>query len=488
MRSPRADLAEVVATAARWSLASSIAQRVAQVGVGVVVARLVVPADMGVYASALVAVALVVGISELGVSVAVVRTQRPVHLVAPTATTIALTWSLVITGGLMVCAPWLAAALGSPSAAGPLRLMALAVVVGGVSAVPAAQAQRTFRHRRRAASDLIGFGTGALTTVVMAAAGTGAWSLAAGRVVTNLVAAVVLMSAPTLRSRLGYRRDAARELLGIGLPLTGAGLVALALWQIDYVVVGRHLGGPALGVYVLAFNLASWPVTALSVAARAVTLPAFAELRGDADRFRSAFPLALRTVLSAALPAAMVITITAPSLIRVVYGVRWNAAGEVLVVLAWLGAVRVVVDVAVDFLAAAGRTAAVLWGHTLWFVTLTPALMVGARVGGLRGVGLAHVVTATVVALPVFMRSVSALGVSARLILHAVSRPAAATSVGGLAGFAVTRPLPDDLSVLVVGASVSLMCCVAVLWPARPWNVSAPSVSVALDPEVRPWP
>lgn len=486
MNTPRADLGQVVAAAARWSLMSSVVQRVAQVGVGIVVARLVAPADMGVYAAALVAVALVVGISELGVAVGVVRTARPIHQVAPTAVTIAVVWCLSITVALMAVAPQIARALGAPAASGPLRLMAVAVVIGGISAVPAALAQRSFRHRRRAVAELVGFGVGATLTVVMAAAGAGAWSLAAGRVSTNLIAAAVLMASPSLRHRPGWHADSARELFGIGLPLTGAGLVALALWQVDSVIIGRHLGAASLGWYVLAFNLASWPVTALSVAARAVTLPAFAELRSDPARCAAAFPVALRTVLSAAIPAVVLLTITGPALVRVVYGSRWSAAGEVVAVLAWLGALRVIVDVAVDFLAAAGRSVAILWTHAVWLGALVPALLVGSRVNGLVGVATAHVAIASIVAIPILLWAVAALGVSVGAVASAVRRPLAAGVVAGTVGFTATRPLPDDLAVLAVGSFAVAAGSAAVLWPIRPWRTT-PALTLAAT-EVHTWP
>lgn len=481
MNAPRADLGSVVAVAARWSLASSLVQRLAQVVVGIVVARLVAPAEMGVYATALVVIALVVGISELGVSVAVIRSGRPLDQVAPTAASIAWLWSGVVTLTVVAAAPWFAGALGSPGAAGPLRLMALAVLVGGVSAVPNAVAQRTFRHRRRATAELAGFTVGAGTTLLLAAVDTGAWSLAAGRVVTNLVGAAILLAAPTLRHRPGFARGVARELLAIGLPMTGAGLVALALWQVDSVVVSRSLGSTALGVYVLAFNLASWPVTALSVAARSVTLPAFTELRADPERFAAALPLALRTVLSVAAPAVALLVVTAPSLVRVVYGVRWSEAGRVLVVLALLGGVRVAVDVAVDFLTAAGRTAGVVWLHVAWLLALVPALIMGARGGGLLGVAAVHVLVATAVAVPIALRAVAALEVGVSALARAVRRPVLGALAGGLSGLLVTRPLPDDLAVLAVGSTAVLLGCGAVL---RPWRSIAPLTPA---PEVSRW-
>lgn len=468
MTEPRHDLGRVVATAARWSLASSIVQRIAQVGVGIVVARLVAPTEMGVYATALVVIALVVGISELGVSVAVVRSPRPLEQVAPTAVVIAWSWSAFVTVSVVLGAPWFARMLGSPNAAGPLQLMAAAVLVGGFSAVPAAVAQRTFRHRRRASSELIGFAAGALLTVGLAAAGAGPWSLAAGRLATNLVGAAVLVSSPSLRHRPRFEPAVARELLSIGIPLTGAGLVALALWQVDSIVISRLLGSTALGVYVLAFNLASWPVTALSVAARAVTLPAFSELRSDPERFAAALPMALRTVLSVAAPVVAVLMVTAPSLVRVVYGVRWSAAGEVLVVLALLGAVRVTVDVAVDFLVAAGRAVPVLRMHVAWLAVLVPALIVGTNTHGMVGAAVAHVVVAAIVAVPIVVGAVGACRVSMRDLVRAVRRPVLGALLGTAAGLALTRPLPDDLAVVVVGTTAVLVAWAVVI---RPWQL-----------------
>jgi len=478
---PRADLGQAVVSAARWSFTSSIVQRGAQVVVGVIVARLVAPADMGVYAIALVVIALVVGISELGVAVGVIRSERPLAQIAPTAVAIAWSWSGAVTVGVLAGAPWLASTLGSPDAAGPLRLMAFAVLVGGLSAVPGAVAQRTFRHRRRAVSELVGFAVGALTTVILAAAGAGAWSLAAGRLVTNLVGAAVLVSLPALRYRPAFAPSVARELLRVGVPLTGAGLLALALWQVDSVVVGHGLGSTALGVYALAFNLASWPVTALTVAARSVTLPTFAELRGDPERLTAALPVALGTVLTVAAPAVALLMVTGPSLVRVVYGMRWNAAGEVLVILAVLGGLRVAVDVMIDFLTAAGRTGTVLWVHLAWLAALVPALVLGSAAEGLLGVGGAHVAATGAVAVPLVVAAVRSLDVALLDLARAVRRPVLGAGAGWALGTLATRPLPDDLAVLVVGAVGVAVGSAAVL---RPWRLIPTITPVS---EASPW-
>ena len=86
-------------------------------------------------------------------------------------------------------------------------------------------------------------------------------SLAYGSLAGNVTAtALVLVLAPA-RPLPGWRRDDAVALLRVGLPLAGTSLVLLATLNVDYVVVGRQLGTTALGLYLLAFNLSSWPST-----------------------------------------------------------------------------------------------------------------------------------------------------------------------------------------------------------------------------------
>ena len=63
---------------------------------GIVLARLLVPEDYGVYAVALVALNGLLSMNELGVSLAIVRRPGDVSRIAPTVKTLALGSSLVL--------------------------------------------------------------------------------------------------------------------------------------------------------------------------------------------------------------------------------------------------------------------------------------------------------------------------------------------------------------------------------------------------------
>ena len=63
--------------------------------------------------------------------------------------------------------------------------------------------------------------------------------------------------------RPGLTRSALSVIFRFGIPLAGANFVNYILLNVDYVFVGHLLGAAALGVYMLAFTVASWPYSVL---------------------------------------------------------------------------------------------------------------------------------------------------------------------------------------------------------------------------------
>jgi PST family polysaccharide transporter len=78
-------------------------------------------------------------------------------------------------------------------------------------------------------------------------------------VVRQFVVGCVLIVAAPRHYRPGLARSALSVVLKFGIPLAGANIVNFTLLNVDYVFVGHLLGATALGFYMLAFTVASWP-------------------------------------------------------------------------------------------------------------------------------------------------------------------------------------------------------------------------------------
>ncbi|GAA3593853.1 lipopolysaccharide biosynthesis protein [Kineosporia mesophila] len=461
---PETGLGGRVLSALRWSFVATVVIRFSSLGVSVAMARLLGPSEFGVYAVAFVVLAAVLSLNELGVSVALVRYQGDERVVVPTVATLSMLGSLVCYAVIFSVAPGVAASFGAPAAVGPIRLIGLCVIVDGLAAVPVALLQREFRQKRRAVADITNFGVGSVISIGLAVAGMGAVSLAAGRIVGSVASVVLLVSSVRGRWRFGWDRNQAGGLLAIGLPLAGSSLVVFGILSLDQFIVG-HLGGATvLGIYVLAFNLSSWPVTALSQPVRAVTLPLFARLADDPARFSRTAVDCLGALLAVTVPVATGLGASAYPLVRVVYGPDWVSSSPVLVWLAVLGGCRVLLELFYDLLVALGATRQLFGLQVAWLVVLAVGLPVGQHLGGPVGVAVAHSLVCLFVIVPLNVRAmVMRTGTPVRALVLASLGPAAGGCVIVLTAVALQRSVPDLFALAGTGLVAGLFALRGVL-------------------------
>ena len=110
-------LGRLIGRGAAWSGLNAVVLRLGSFVMGIVVARILDPTDFGIFAVALTVYGIVVNLSELGVSAALIREPKDVDELAPTVFTIALGSSSLLGLAMFVTAPMLAEMLGSAAAA-----------------------------------------------------------------------------------------------------------------------------------------------------------------------------------------------------------------------------------------------------------------------------------------------------------------------------------------------------------------------------------
>lgn len=451
----------------KWSLISTISGRVLTPVVSILLARVLVPEDFGVFAVAVSVQAALMSFNDLGVSNAIVWWQGSVERAARTATTLAVASSLILYALCFAAAPFVANFLHVPEATGVLRLLSLTVVIDGAASVPVGLIGREFRQSRRAVADWAGFLVSTGLTIWLAVEGYGAWSLAWGRLAGNLVVTTLMYLLSGQRLRFGWDSEIARKLIGYGLPLAGSSLLVFAMLNTDYIIVGRVLGPTALGLYTIAFNLSSWPSNVLSVTIRRVSIPVFARLRRDPADLVRTFLAGLRNLnLLTVLICAGLFALATP-LIHLLYPASYWAAAKPLAMLAVLAVARVVIDFFYDFFAGIGWSRALVAIQGLWVVLLIPGLTIGAQVGGLRGVAIAHVIVAWLVIVPIYAISSLRAGVTIRGLLHACARPLAAGVLAAGAGVAVVGAVGTGLAGFVAAGVTVTVVYLATAAPPR---------------------
>ncbi|WP_200921771.1 lipopolysaccharide biosynthesis protein [Agromyces sp. Leaf222] len=434
-----------------WSFANTAISKLATLAIGVVLARLLGPEAFGTFAVAMVALLAVLSFNELGVSLAIVRWRSDPREIAPTVTTISVIGSALFFAAGFVAAPGFSVAMGAPDATPVVQLMLVSVLVNGVVATPAALLQREFRQGTRTIIDQVNTWLGAIISIVLALLGWGAMSLAIGRVVATVVSGAMFLIVSPLPYRFGWHRELAGRLLRFGLPLAGASIIVFAIGYADQFVAGALLGATVLGYYVLAFNLASWPVTMFSQPLRAVAPAAFARMQDRPDELSASFGAVFRALCALALPVCFLLAGAAEPIVELVYGESWLPAAAILRWLAIFAAVRIVFELSYDYLVVVGRTRWILVVQVVWLAVLVPSVWLGASWAGAAGIAIAQLVIGVVVVLPLYLWGLHRGGVALGAALRRSSVPLAV----GLAVLAATYAVSASIADVVVACVVS---------------------------------
>jgi O-antigen/teichoic acid export membrane protein len=462
------NLVSEVRSGTLWSILNTVVLRVSSFGVTVLLARTVFgPRAFGLYAVSQVVLNLLLSANEMGVSLAIVRWKGDVRIFARTVCTLTIASSSFLYCALFAIAPEFARMLGSPGATGMVRIMCLCVIIDGIVCVPLALLTRTFAQRSLFLIELLNFLVTTGVTFWLAFSGMGPISFAWGSVAGCSVALISATIAAPFVVLPGWNTRQARKLLRFGLPLAGASLLLLGVYNVDSIIVGATLGPTALGLYSLAFNMSSWTVRATSEAVRRVSFAGFSRLADSADSLANGYSRTIGMVLAVAVPSAVLLGTLAEPLILEVYGPRWTPAAHALTLLAVLGLLRVVYEITYDCLAASGKRTMLLGIQALWLTTLFPVLVLGAHLRGIAGVAGGHVLIAGLLVGPLFIWGLSRCGIQLRHVFSACLRP----FIGGILMVAACELALHEIGHNIVGAEAAAaagaIVYISVIFPMR---------------------
>jgi PST family polysaccharide transporter len=364
---------------------------------------------------------------------------------------------------MAVLAKPLASLLGSPEAAAPIRILAITVVLSGIFAVPTYQNQRAFRQdvnfRANAASAVVTGATLLLLVNIIRGAEAFAWSVVVGHVIVGLT----ITRSLDKRYRPGWRGEYILPLLRFGVPVALGTVLSQLVLNVDYVIVGRELSAGNVGVYALAFNIASLPTSVLFAVIKGIGLTGFSGVRHNEGDLRSTVSRSVQTLGLVACPIGAFICAFAYPLIETVYGAKWLSGATVLSILAPYGVLYVLTVLCDTIMIASGKTSAMFLVQLAALIALVPALLIGVRLDGLVGVGIAHILVILFVTMPVYMFAIFRItGAGLIVFLSALSRPLLAAAAATGVAYVATFDLDSAIGKLAVAVVVGFLVYVGV--------------------------
>jgi teichuronic acid exporter len=377
-----------------------------------VVVHFLAPTDYGLIGMAMLYLGLVQMASELGVGGAVVRFRD-----LTTDQIEQFNGLSIIAGGVgMLASLAVAIPIGhffrEPRLPVVLVVMSSAFVISAFRVVPQAMLQRRLQFRKLAVIEGTQSIVGACSTLTLAVLGFRYWALALGFVISATVYAILVV----VQNPEGFRRP---RLAAIRQPLTFSSHMLLSrfAWygysNADFAVIGKLLGGAALGAYTLGWILSGMTVEKITAVIGRVTPAFFCTVQNDLPALRRYLLLITEGLALVTFPACIGLALVASDFVRSALGDRWNAAILPVQLLAVVATWRSVQPLIPQVLFAIGESRLNM-RNAILTVFVLPACFVLASRWGISGVAAVWLIMGPLMFSPLLLRTLRLIELPAK--------------------------------------------------------------------------
>ncbi|MDR7334169.1 lipopolysaccharide biosynthesis protein [Roseateles asaccharophilus] len=346
-------------TGVRRALAFSFIERwlgiIIGLGSNVLLARLLTPAQVGIFSVSLSVIGVAQVLRDFGVVNYLIQEKDLQQDSLRTAYGLSLLLGFTLFAGVFAAAPFVAAFYHEELVRDTLRVCAINFLLLPFATVTMALMRREMAFRALAVIGLSSAGLGACVSVGLAWAGHGVMALAIGAVVTNATNCIGVWIARPETLRLRPNLKAWRRLLGFGAQSSLTGVVTSVSMDVNDLAVGKVMGFEPVAIISKAQGLMQLFHRDVMAAIRNVAYPAYAKAVRDGEDLEAQYLTGVTHVTATAWPFYGFVSLYALETLRLLFGSQWDSAAALVPWYCLCGAVAATANLIGPVMLAAGR-------------------------------------------------------------------------------------------------------------------------------------
>ena len=364
-----------------------------------ILARLLVPEEFGLFAVALLTLLGFEVLTRTGIDDAIIHKRHNIESYLHTAFWIQIVRGIVLATLAILAAPYIAVFFNEPGLAPVVSTLALVQVLRGFRSIGVILLQRDINFRTESIYQGVGEIVRVVATLVLVWQFRSVWALVYGAIIGEASLLVLSYFVHPYRPRFTFTLDKAKELLQFGVWLFLAGIVSYLALQADSIFVGKWLCTETLGVYYMAYNIANLFFMEIARPLGKVLKPAYAILQTEPDRLRVALEKSLAILLAIFLPIAIIFIVAAQPIVSVLLGDKWEAIIPIFPILVLGGLFRGLGTIGMDFFIATGKPKIAFYVELAKAICLMIGLYPFFMLGGLEGIAWASTMSTIILML-----------------------------------------------------------------------------------------
>lgn len=310
-----------------------------------ILARILVPAQFGLYGIAALALSLLETFTETGINVFLIQLKKDINEYINTAWVVSIVRGFLISVVIFFSAPLISGFFSFPDALPLLQLISIVPIIRGFINPSIVKLQKDLKFNQEFKLRTAIYLIDALIVIIVAFTTRSAISLVWGLIGSSLLEVVLSFIYMKPRPTWLIERKKIKQIIERGKWVTGYGIFDYLYQNLDDAIVGKLLGVVPLGLYQVAYKISSLPVSEVADVFSKVTFPIYVKITSDPKRLIRAFLKTAKTSSLIMVLMGLGIIIFPKEIVLIILGENWLSAVPILRVLAVFGVLKGIVGI-----------------------------------------------------------------------------------------------------------------------------------------------
>lgn len=313
-----------------WSAADAFLGQGVTFLVGIVLARILSPAEYGLIGICLIFTTVLSGVVDCGFSNSLIRKLKVTDEDYCTLFIVNMAMSVLMYVLLFVCAPAIAYFFERPQLVSLCRVMGLILIFQALSIVQYTILSRIIDFKTKTKASLISAIISGVLGIMIAVMGFGVWSLVAQQISRQVLYSLCLWFFNKWWPKMKFSIESFKYMWGFGWKMLLSGLLDRIWAQLYQTVVGKCYSPVTLGQYSRAKEYASIFSSNLTSIVQRVSYPVLSQVQEDKIRMVSAYRRVIKTTMFVTAISMISLGAMSEPLIYCLIGPQWHQAATFL--------------------------------------------------------------------------------------------------------------------------------------------------------------
>lgn len=313
-----------------WSAADAFLGQGVTFIVGLVLARILSPAEYGLIGICTIFTTILTSIVDSGFPNAIIRKKNATDDDYNTMFITNMVASIAFFMLLFFCAPLIARFFARPELVDLLRAMGLILIFQALSITQVTILTKRIDFKTKTKASLISAILSGVIGITMAFTGFGVWSLVGQQLSKQLLYTICLWALNKWWPSFNFSKESFRYMWGFGWKLILSGLLSNIWNQLYQAVVGKFYSPATLGQYTRAKEYANIFSSNLTTIIQRVSYPVLSEIQDDKARMVSAYRNIIKVTMFVTAVTMISLGAIAEPLIYCLIGEQWHEAATYL--------------------------------------------------------------------------------------------------------------------------------------------------------------